>query len=404
MSDREFPGFAVDTVADAVRQPPLDDLWATARDRRRRRRATVLAAMAVIVVVASAAIPLGGGPGRFEFAAPRPTDAPFGRTASDLVVLSDVAAVVVEVAEHGCKISFAATGDGGRQWSPWRSVRPGTGCTTTADTGYTVLSHRSYLVRFGDESLLSTDAGQTWQDAASAVTAVTAFPPRTRPVSCQTDCRPMQRPMAVDPASGRVYRLSGEAPSPFAPTSIHPTPDGALWVVYPGGGFTRPDLIARSIDRGATWQTSHAPEATVTIGVAAVDGKEAYLLTEPLRAGADSPPAEGTAGLRHTTDGGKSWVDVPTDLRSNNVIRPIVVGSDGSLMVVDFRDSIAELLISRDGGRHFGTARRYGHDSVLHAGPGLVWYYESNGQSLLGTDRIEFTTDGQTWSRFRLPD
>lgn len=54
MSDCEFVGFNVDTIAEAVRQPPLDDLRSAARSRRRRRNGgmgvaiVVLAGMAVL--------------------------------------------------------------------------------------------------------------------------------------------------------------------------------------------------------------------------------------------------------------------------------------------------------------------------------------------------------------------
>lgn len=402
MSDREFRGFAVDTVADAVRQPPLEELRAAARDRRRRRRAIVLAALAVIVVT-SAAIPVSGGPQRLEFADPRPTDTQIRGVASDLIVLSDAIAVVVEVAE-GCKVSFAATDDGGRRWSAWRVARHDTTCTDTTDVRYSVLSGRSYLVRFDNEWLLSTDAGQTWKDAAATITAVAAFPAKARLVSCRRGCGALVQPLAVDPASGQVYRLSGAPPSPFPPASIYPTPDGTLWVTYWPGDYPRPATVARSIDRGATWQTSRAPEETTTIGIAGVDDQEAYLLTEPWPADTNGPPPAGPSRLLHTTDGGKSWQDVATDLATNNVNRPITVGSDGSLMVVDYHESYSELLVSRDGGRHFSSVRQQGDNGQIDAGPGLAWSYQTDRQSVIGTGLLQVTTEGRTWTRFLLPD
>lgn len=55
MSDREFSGFDVDTITDAVRQPPLDDLRAAVDSRRRHRRSGMaLAAVAVLVVAIGA--------------------------------------------------------------------------------------------------------------------------------------------------------------------------------------------------------------------------------------------------------------------------------------------------------------------------------------------------------------
>ncbi|SDY24554.1 hypothetical protein SAMN05444365_1011183 [Micromonospora pattaloongensis] len=409
MSDREFSGFDVETVKDNVSQPPLDDLRAAAHFRRRRRKGGV--ALAVVAVLAGVAFaPIDRSPDPLEFAGPDPTGSASQRRASELVVLSDKAAVAVEVAEEGCRISFAATIDAGRSWSDWQAARHSGTCTMSTnaeslgatDVRYSVLSEQSYLVRFDDELVLSTDAGRTWHDANSTGTAVTAFPKKARPVPCQQGCGAINQPLAVDPTSGRVFRLTGQPPSPYPPYNIYESPDGALWITYWPGEYGRPSVLARSVDRGATWQTSQAPEGTTSIGVAAVSGQEAYLLTEPLPADPNGPRATAPSRLLRTINGGQSWTDVGTDLPTTDGVRPFTIGADGSLMVLHTDATPAFVMISRDGGRHFTKAREYG-DGRADANPGRAWLYGRDDQSVGGADHVQLTTDGSSWTRFPLP-
>ncbi|MEU4680907.1 hypothetical protein [Micromonospora sp. NPDC023737] len=409
MSDREFSGFDVEGIVDAVRQPPLDDLRATARSRR-GRRAGVMGLAAVAVVAGAASLtPLGRGSDQPQFASP--TDSPAEPRASSVVLLSDVAAVAVAQADGGCTISFAATSDAGRTWSSWRTARNSGTCTKAIDAGglgatdvrYSVLSERSYLVRFDDQWLLSTDAGWTWQDANTAITAVTAFPRNTRPVPCHQGCGAITQPLAVDPDSGRVFRLAEQGPSPYPPYNVYESPDRALWVTYWPGEDGNPALVARSVDRGATWRTSRAPEGATSIGVAAVSAHEAYLLTEPQPTDPNAGQATGASRLLHTTNGGESWEDVGTDLPTTSVVRPFTIGSDGSLMVLDFEGSIAYVMISRDGGRHFTRGRQQDGDGGVDANPGRAWLYGRDDPRTDGADHVQVTTDGSTWTRFPLP-
>jgi len=43
---------------------------------------------------------------------------------------------------------------------------------------------------------------------------------------------------------------------------------------------------------------------------------------------------DGLSQLLRTTDGGATWTDVGTDLPGSPVDRPLTIGSDGSLLVV----------------------------------------------------------------------
>ncbi|MET7952275.1 hypothetical protein [Micromonospora sp. NPDC005324] len=412
MRNREFSGFDIDTVTDAVRQPPLGDLRNAARSRRQRRMVGM--GLAVVLALAGAGttfLPTGDSSQGLQVAGPDPTRPATQARTSILVVLSDRTAVAVEEAEGGCKISFAATTDAGRSWSDWQSARYNGTCTTTVDAKglgatdvrYSVLSERSYLVRFDDQWVLTTDTGRTWQSANTAITAVPAFPKNAQPVTCQQGCGAITQPLAVDPASGRVFRLTGQPPSPYPPYSIYESPDGAIWNTYwPGDG--QPAVVARSADRGATWRTSRAPEKTTAIGVAAVSAQEAYLLTEPLPAGPNGTPASGPSRLLRTTNGGQSWEDVGTDLPTSDAVRLFTIGSNGSLMLLDTEALTGYVMMSQDGGRHFTKGKEQHGVGGVGANPGRAWLYGRDDQSIDGADQVQLTTDGSTWTRLPLPD
>ncbi|WP_446211898.1 WD40/YVTN/BNR-like repeat-containing protein [Micromonospora sp. IBSANI012] len=412
MSDREFTGFDVDTVVDAVRQPPLDDLWATARARRRRRSGGIAIAL-VVVFAGMAALPLAAGGRGIDWADPTPPPRARDR-GTQLFMTGPDSAVGVE---HGsCTIRFTHTDDGGRSWTDYDAARyRATTCRTNAygdedaDVEFSVLGQRSYLVRDGDRFRLSTDYGRTWRDEEQVVVTVSAFPAKARPVYCQEGCGALRQPVAVDPSTGTVYRLSGEQPSPYPPFSIYPSTDGTIWVTYPPGEIDRPMVVARSADRGATWNTWRPAAGADVIAVAGVSAREAYLLIEPPPPpGAQPMEVVGPSQLLHTTDGGATWTDVGTDLPAVPWHRPLVIGADGSLLVAHSGNSTPELtsslLVSRDGGRHFTTAREYDRrDGAVGAGPGYAWLYGRDDMSALGADHVLLTADGGTWTRFPLP-
>ncbi|MGN9775186.1 WD40/YVTN/BNR-like repeat-containing protein [Micromonospora sp. H33] len=412
MSDREFTGFDTATVADAVRQPPLDELWATVRARRRRRVAG-MALVAVVVTVGMTAVPLGDRSPGVDWATPEPTATREDRGTRLFLTGGDSA---VGVEHRSCVLRFAHTRDAGRTWSDYATAvyqvpgcRPDENGMASTDLRFTVLDERSYLVLHNGERHLSTDHGRTWRSADEAMVTVTAFPRVARPVFCQEGCGAMAEPLATDPGTGTVYRLRGEPVSPYPPFSIYPAADGAIWVTYWPGDADLRATVARSVDRGATWRTSKAPAGASVTAVAAVSGTEAYLLTEPDPPPGTEPMKPGVASrLLHTTDGGRTWTDVGTDLPSTPVVRGFTIGADGSLMISDSRheaDRVTDhLLVSRDGGRHFTRVRENGREGGTGVAPGSAWLYGRDDMSVLGPDHVQLTTDGETWVRFSLPD
>ncbi|WP_328654584.1 hypothetical protein OG598_12575 [Micromonospora sp. NBC_00330] len=400
MSGREFSGFDVDTVTEAVSQPPLDELRTTARSRRRRSVATVTAAL--VVLAGLAVVPLVARPDRV---APADPPAPSGAQFSQFTLTGPNSGV--DVRQDGCVVRFSYTGDGGRSWSDWDAARfEVTRCaadtaagTPGSGTGFSVLGERSYLVTDDGLAHLSTDYGRTWRDADSAIVAVPTFPATARPVLCGFGCAPVSEPLAVDPSSGTVYRLTTPAPTSRSLFSLYPAADGSIWATYRTAG-SQGSTVARSADRGATWTTWEVGDDAEVITAVGVDDREGYALTQSSTAG-------GEVRLLRTTDGAKTWTDTGAELPTQ-VHYDLTVGSDGSLLTIapgggTEADRSARLLVSRDDGRTFTVAREYGRlVGAVSVAPGFAWLFGRDDGSTGEPDHVLVTTDATTWTRFSL--
>ncbi|MGC4744831.1 WD40/YVTN/BNR-like repeat-containing protein [Micromonospora sp. DT201] len=419
MSTPEFTGFDVDTVADAVRQPPLDDMRTAARGRRRRRTSGV-ALVLVVAVAGVAMLPLFGNTGRGGWTGPDQPPVKPDR-GGQLFLTGPESAVVAGVwdADGGCfTVRFRHTDDGGRSWTDDEMTRYRTSfCGKDAEGNplsnpeFSVLGQRSYLVRDGDQLRLSTDYGRTWRDAEQAMVTVPSFPARAQPVFCQWSqgCGALREPVAVSP-TGTVYRLGGKPPSPYPPANIYPSADGTIWATY-WPGYVGVLVVARSVDRGATWTTWQSAQGANVIAIAGVSAQEAYLLIAlPPPGGPQPAEVEGTSQLLRTTDGGRTWADVGTSLPHSLENRCLVVGSDGSLLLVETgnrepSNNRSTAMISFDDGRHFKTVREYDRrDGRVGAAPGYAWLYGRDDLAVGGADHVQLTRDGTAWTRFPLPD
>ncbi|MET8089516.1 hypothetical protein [Micromonospora sp. NPDC005220] len=419
MSERRFTGFDVDTIADAVRQPPLDDMRTAARARRRRRASGV--ALVLVVTLAGVAVsPLFGNTGQGGWTGPdQPPIKP--DRGGEFFLTGPESAVVAGVwdADAGCStVRFRHTDDGGRSWTDDETTRYRTSQCEQDEQGhpqsspeFSVLGQRSYLVRDGDQLRLSTDYGRTWRDADQAMVTVPSFPARAQPVFCPwgRGCGALREPVAVS-STGTVYRLAGKPPSPYPPASIYPSADGTIWVTYWPGDIGVM-VVARSVDRGATWTTWRPPEGADVIAIAGVSAQEAYLLiAPPPPAGAQPMEVEGTSQLLRTTDGGRTWLDMGTDLPNSLETRVLVVGSGGSLLLVEAGNmqpssNRSKAMIGLDAGRHFKTVREYDRrDGGVGAAPGYAWLYGRDDMTTGGADHVQLTGDGTSWTRFPLPD
>ncbi|MCF0093747.1 sialidase family protein [Micromonospora sp. MH99] len=398
MSGREFSGFDVDTLARAISAPPLDELRSAARSRR--RRSVTMVAAALVALVGLAVVPLVAGADGADRVIPTQPSTAHG----DAFTLTGPDSGV-DVWRDGCVVRFTYTGDRGRTWSAWdAAVFDGTRCATTTtgtvDTRIevSVLSDRTYLVSDVGVLFLSTDYGRTWRDAASAILDVPAFPATARPVFCWFGCEPLSEPLAVDPSSGTVYRLT-TAPSWRPLFSLYPAADGSIWAAYQMGSVSGA-TVARSVDRGATWTTWTVPGDAMVTAVVGLDDREGYVLTESSAVG-------GGARLLRTTDGAKTWTDTGTDL-PDEAIWDLTVGSDGSLLAISpgggtGADRLARLLVSRDDGKTFTVVREYGPlVGTASVAPGYAWLFGNDADPTSQPDHLLVTSDATTWTRFTL--
>ncbi|MEU1396999.1 hypothetical protein ABZ403_13190 [Micromonospora zamorensis] len=400
MSGREFSGFDLNTLTEAVSPPPLDELRTTARSRRHRSVAMV--ATALVALAGLAVVPLVAEPDR---AAPADRATTSGAQFSQFTLTGPASGV--DVRQDGCVLRFSYTGDGGRSWSDWDAARfEGARCaagtaagTPGSGTDFFVLGERSYLVTDSGLAQLSTDYGRTWRDADAAIVAVPAFPATARPVLCGFTCRPLLEPLAVDPSSGTVYRLTATAPSWRRLFSLYPAADGSIWATYQMSGG-RGSTIARSADRGATWTTWEVGDDGNVITAVGLDNREGYVLTQ-------SSAADGAVRLLRTTDGAKTWTDTGADLQ-DQMPYDLTVGSDRSLLAITpgegtDSDRRARLLVSRDDGRHFTVAREYGRlVGAVSVAPGYAWLFGRDDGSTGEPDHVLVTTDATTWTRLTL--
>ncbi|MBB5110610.1 hypothetical protein FHU28_000449 [Micromonospora echinospora] len=399
MPDREFSGFEVDTIADAVRQPPLHELRAVARSRRRRTAALGATALALLATVTVA--PLVAQPGRFGSEG-RPTSSPVPALPGkpgDFTLTGPQSGVDVRVED--CLLRFAGTSDGGRTWSDWNDARyaavdcePGPG-RAGKSLEYSVLGDRTYLVRDDGSRRLSTDYGRTWQDADQAIIGVRAFPETARPVPCQFTCGVMDEPLAVEPSTGRVYRLTGTPPSPLRLFSLYPASDGSIWTTYYQTGGAA--IGARSADRGVTWTTWTPPTGTSLLALVGVDSQEGYQLVSD---------ANGAVTLERTTDGGAMWSTTATGL-PKGPHWDLTVGAKGALLAVTQAgpdgNRRAELRVSRDEGRSLTVARGDGLPTgSVSVAPGYAWLFRGDSGSGGEADHLVLTQDGRTWDKFLL--
>ncbi|MFG2042462.1 hypothetical protein [Dactylosporangium sp. NPDC048998] len=390
MTDIDQLPFDRTRVADAVRQYPLEQLYARAARRRRRRTASLALTVAALVAagmvftmpprVSVPSLPLTDTPPPPPLTASRPTR---------LTLLSPDTAVAVWAGP--CELRFAFTTDAGRGWSAASGPAPASQCDPldpSAGPDAFVIDAQTYLASVQGADYLTTDAGHTWRPAASAFVDVAAFPSTARVMDCGSSrCfTHSATPYAVDTSSGAVYRLIS-SPAGLRITAYQQA-DGILWATLFGTRFDSA-AVGWSADGGATWQTSPVPAKTGAEGVFAVDRHRAYV---PY-----TPDSGAPMHVLSTADAGRTWQDVTTDMPVTDHVRDFTATSDGALLLADSEPAGA--WISRDGGAHFtrSTPPEVGIDTpTAGAGPGLAYI------AISGPATVYVTTDANRWTTFPL--
>jgi hypothetical protein len=234
------------------------------------------------------------------------------------------------------------------------------------------------------------------------ITTVDAFPDDARVTTCEASCADLREPLAVSPATGEVFRMrsgppgldldrAGPGAEVYPIRGVYVAPDGAIWAVI--APSTGPEIVVRSVDRGASWQQSQPPDRSRFVAVAARDAREAYALIALVpEAGAPTQTR-----LLRTDDGGTTWVEVPTNLPRGDYGQTFTVTVDGDLVVAENTNTEARIWISRDGGVHF-TAEPAIPGGSLRSAPGRVW---TDAGRTPGPARV--TEDGEHWRTFPLP-
>ena len=378
--------FDAAAVGEAVRQPPLDRLRAPAT-RRRNRRLAGSSALAVIVTAVVVPVALGRVEGG-QTATPLPV-APDPTFAQLWVGAGDAMAGVSFPADD-CVPSVMLTEDGAASWTT--SGRVSDLSCPPADDGVplvqlAVLAARTYAMHASDRWLITHDAGHTWDNLLTSVTDVDAFPPSAVPLACG-GCLPPLRPMAIDPATGEVFKLARDLPVLYLPDAVSTGADGSLWAVAPitrppgGQGFA--ESVIRSTDRGRTWTVTGTTGGLQPFTVVARSATEAYALTHDGR----------TPRVYRTGDGGATWTR-GAELTAAVDGLSFAAGSGGAIGVLAFGGGPggARLWTSDDGGDTFTPGPPLAGMAV---GPAAT---DGAGKWVVVADGVAWRTTGGAWER-----
>jgi hypothetical protein len=380
--------FDAAAVAEAVRQPPLDRLRTRAA-RRRNRRLAGSSALAMLVTAVVLPVALGRGGGRHT-ATPEPVPEPPAPAFAQLWVGAGGAMAGVSYPVGDCMPSVALTEDGGTSWTSSGRVtdlscpQPDEGVPLVE---LAVLAPHTYALHVPDRWLITRDAGRTWADLLTTVTDVDAFPPAAVPLACG-GCLPTLRPMAVDPATGEVFKLAHDLPVIYLPHAVSTGADGALWAVAavanPPGGQGFAESVIRSTDRGRTWSVTATTGGAQPFTVVARSATDAYALTHDGR----------SARVYRTGDGGATWTpasELPVDADPLS----FAAGPDGILGVLARGGAPAgvRLWTSSDGGDTFGPGPALTGAVV---GPAAT---DGAGRWVVVADGVAWRTTGGAWER-----
>jgi hypothetical protein len=401
-------------VADRITQPPFAQLEDRGRRRAYRTRAVGMVGAAMCAaLVGTPLVTLPGGNQRDPVGASSPPVSERAWKSHDIVVeFLDIQHGLASYRGDACGEGWlSVTQDGGRMWSElrehprlpgpdsqadgadtagapscnWRvprAIAPGTLVFPAAVPPSELAAQRS---------LISRDAGRTWQEYQPRVRTADSVPDGIRPRWPCDDRRCKEAGLGWYDARTGDWMVLRNQPVGVDYDGLTVAFDGSIWVygLPSGGGFS----LAVSRDRGRSWLDRSPREHIAwlrTAGFHAHDGDTAYLY--PMRNTAEADPFF----LYRTTDGGENWHPVPAAQRFEDVVF-LWTNRDGGLLVADLdRDGY----LSTDGGKTFAHTELPVWGGFEIGGGLQGWPVDPSAADPVD---LYLSPDGMTWQPVQVP-
>lgn len=318
-------------------------------------------------------------------------------------------ALLAECSERRCRQRVAVLDGGAKAWrlrgSPLRDVTGDRGVSadlTVLGPGRALMVEGSERADTPGRTWFTGDGGRTWRrgttEAAGAAAAVArggALVPECleRDRSDPNDCV-RERLLAVSPRTGEHHALAHQPPlkSPLRQAGDLPGPGLFVSGTDPRTGLP---ALARSMDRGRTWQRPHLTGVGAEGAVfRVVAGRGGLYATQH---GPVSPPAKnGLVTIHVSKDEGLTWTRIwrhRKGVEPRTLIGDLLVADDSSLTVHGEDGGWR----STDGARTFvRTTARAPSGSVVRTPVG--WLRRDS----FGGSGFRISADGVRWTGFRL--
>ncbi|MFD0415465.1 exo-alpha-sialidase [Streptomyces sp. NPDC127108] len=318
-------------------------------------------------------------------------------------------ALLAECSERRCRQRVAVLDRGAKGWrrgsSPLRDVTGDRGVSadlTVLGPGRALIGEGSERADTPGRTWFTGDGGRTWRRGTTGAAGTAAAVARggvlvpecvERDRSDPNDCA-RERLLAVSPRTGRHHVLAHQPPLKGPLRQAGDVRRAGLFV---SGTDRRTGLpaLARSTDRGRTWQRPHLTGVGAGGAVfRVVAGRGGLYATQQ---GPVSPPAKnGLVTMHVSKDEGLTWTRLwkhRKGVEPRTLVGDLLVADDSSLTVHGEDGGWR----STDGARTFGrVTARSPAGSVVGTPVGWLW------RDSFGGNGFRISTDGVHWRGFRL--